>query len=336
MNSRKTRFAAILMLVAITALTAGATDRYVTGFEPPTFFLGTLPGETYLDGQDGWVATGDAYDEPDIAAIRVQNSVVRDGLQAAEFSAVNQPPTYINAWRNLVFDPLDEGEPYVHVDLDFYIADNAERSEVWGMGIQSGPMTGITKWLVWNDNSITILDPAIDDWFDTGYDAARNTWHHMRTVIDYNAMTVQLFFNNQLIATVGTWDEIPLYAFASIYLGEPGSDTFYFDNYEVRSFTTTGIEKNEILIPEIITLNQNYPNPFNARTAISYNLAAYENVKLEVFDLLGRKIMTLVNGFQNAGTYSVFWDAGACPSGIYFYTLTAGQKTVSKQMTLIK
>lgn len=329
------RIAAVMAASAAMTLPALATDRYVAGFEQPTFQLGTLAGETYWNGQDEWVATGDGYDEPDFASIVVQDGVIRDGRQAAMFGAVGQESGFINTWRTITFDPL-EGEPYVYVDLDFFIADNANRSEAWGMGIQSGPLTGLTKWLVWDDNRITILDPSIGDWLDTGVQATRNSWHHMQTLIDFTSMTVQLNFDGQQIATVGAWDGIELYAFASIYLGTPGSDTLYFDNYSVRSFSTTGINDRPGALPAGITLNQNYPNPFNAETAIEFNLPVGSHISLDIYDVLGRKVISLAEGYYAAGSYQARWSADSYPSGTYFYVLTTGETTISKRMTLMK
>jgi len=336
MFNKAIRIAACLVAAAAMTIPALATDRYAAGFEQPTFQLGTLAGETYWNGQDGWVATGDGYDEPDFASIVVQDDITRDGQQAAMFSAVGQESGFINTWRNLAFDPLDDGEPYVYVDLDFYIADNADRSEVWGMGIQSGPMTGLTKWLIWDDNRITILDPSSGDWLDTGHQATRNAWHHMQTIIDFTSMTVRLNFDGQQIAMVGTWDSLQLYAFASIYLGTPGSDTLYFDNYSVRSLVTTGIDDRPGALPTSITLDQNYPNPFNAETAIDFNLPTDSNIRLEIYDVLGRKVETLAEGRYAAGSHKARWSADSYPSGTYFYVLTSNEATISKRMTLIK
>jgi hypothetical protein len=81
-------------------------------------------------------------------------------------------------------------------------------------------------------------------------------------------------------------------------------------------------------VPSAFTLAQNYPNPFNPLTAISYELSAVSNVQLNVFDILGRLVVTLVNQQQVAGYYRVEWDGKnmqqqPVSSGIYFYQLRA-------------
>jgi hypothetical protein len=102
----------------------------------------------------------------------------------------------------------------------------------------------------------------------------------------------------------------------------------------------TGVEDLEQL-PTEYSLTQNYPNPFNPSTTIKYSLPRDEkrktkNVKLVVFDLLGREVVTLVNKKQKAGHYQVKWEAANIPSGVYFYKLTAGDYVNTKKMLLIK
>ncbi|MCD6163245.1 MAG: T9SS type A sorting domain-containing protein [candidate division Zixibacteria bacterium] len=92
----------------------------------------------------------------------------------------------------------------------------------------------------------------------------------------------------------------------------------------------------EIEIPTEISLAQNYPNPFNAKTTIYYNLKNTSTVKLEIYDLAGRKVATLTDAVQSAGDYQVVWDAGSVASGVYFYHLTADDKNLTKRMVLLK
>jgi photosystem II stability/assembly factor-like uncharacterized protein len=83
-------------------------------------------------------------------------------------------------------------------------------------------------------------------------------------------------------------------------------------------------------------LEQNYPNPFNPSTAIRYQLSAVSDVRLEVFDMLGRKVSTLVNERQAAGSYQATFNAAGLASGIYFYKLQAGSFSETKKMMLVK
>jgi hypothetical protein len=89
-------------------------------------------------------------------------------------------------------------------------------------------------------------------------------------------------------------------------------------------------------LPSEFALLGNYPNPFNASTVISYELPTETHVKLEVYNISGQKVATVVDGQQEAGYRSVLWDASGTSSGIYLYKLTAGDYTEIKTMTLLR
>jgi hypothetical protein len=94
-------------------------------------------------------------------------------------------------------------------------------------------------------------------------------------------------------------------------------------------------------VPDRFNLNQNYPNPFNAGTVITYTLSQDGEVKLDVYNILGRLVTSLVNGFQSAGMQNANWDGTdlsgrPVASGIYFYRLAAGNAVESRKMTLMK
>ncbi|MCC5942505.1 MAG: BspA family leucine-rich repeat surface protein [Balneolaceae bacterium] len=89
-------------------------------------------------------------------------------------------------------------------------------------------------------------------------------------------------------------------------------------------------------LPSTITLNQNYPNPFNPTTVISYELPQTEQVRLDVFDMTGRHVVTLAEGQVSAGSHTVTFDARNLSSGVYMYRLVAGGTVMTRQLTLIK
>jgi hypothetical protein len=92
----------------------------------------------------------------------------------------------------------------------------------------------------------------------------------------------------------------------------------------------------ENVLPTSFTLSQNYPNPFNPVTKINYALPNKSKVTIKVFDILGAMVNTLVNETKDAGYYTVSFDGTGLSSGIYFYTIEAGNYNESKKMILIK
>ena len=88
--------------------------------------------------------------------------------------------------------------------------------------------------------------------------------------------------------------------------------------------------------PSDYLLNQNYPNPFNPTTIIRYQLPKSGHVRLEVFDVLGRHVATLIDNTQSPGEYSVMWNASDCTNGVYVYRLKADNFYQSRKMILMK
>jgi hypothetical protein len=93
---------------------------------------------------------------------------------------------------------------------------------------------------------------------------------------------------------------------------------------------------DEMGLPVEFSLDQNYPNPFNPTTSIRYELAESIQVTLTVYDMNGRVVATLVDKQQNAGAYTVVFDATKLASGVYVYRLQAGSHVFTQKLTLIK
>jgi hypothetical protein len=98
----------------------------------------------------------------------------------------------------------------------------------------------------------------------------------------------------------------------------------------------TTVEIDVDLLPKEFALFQNYPNPFNPETTIRYQLPKNQFVMLKVYDLLGGEVAALVNEIQDAGSYNIIFDASKIPSGVYFYSIQAGDFKQIKKMILMK
>ncbi len=117
-------------------------------------------------------------------------------------------------------------------------------------------------------------------------------------------------------------------------IGNAGVVGEWSDVWNFMIGNTTSVDENKI--PTEFKLEQNYPNPFNPTTVISYQLPAPSNVKITVYDVLGKKIAMLVNSEKAAGRYQTSFSASNLSAGLYFYTIQAGNFSATKKMILIK
>ena len=124
--------------------------------------------------------------------------------------------------------------------------------------------------------------------------------------------------------TGGTVQFVPAFKYGWIRFGSPVS-----------------VDENGLNIPNQVTLNQNYPNPFNPSTNIDFALPSDQNVRIEVFNILGQQIKLITDNMFNAGFHTVSWDgsnnAGEdVPSGIYFYNMSADGFVQANKMMLLR
>ncbi|MGE5804450.1 MAG: YCF48-related protein [Ignavibacteria bacterium] len=145
-----------------------------------------------------------------------------------------------------------------------------------------------------------------------------DTWYLMQTSVSKLLCSID-FLNDKIGYAVGD------------------SGTILFTN---NGGVISGVEKDEFL-PDDIFIEQNYPNPFNPSTTIKYSLNKSFYVKIAVYNLLGREIKKLLEGYQNSGAHSLVWDAAddrnnPVSSGVYFCRIEADKKIFLKKMILIR
>jgi aminopeptidase N len=124
--------------------------------------------------------------------------------------------------------------------------------------------------------------------------------------------------------------------FDIIVNGEPTSIVFDPKNWILKNPVNIVTNIGDQTQPDDFGLEQNYPNPFNPSTKIKYQIADAGIVNLRIYDVLGNEIATLINKEMQAGSYEVEFDASNLPSGIYYYTLNAGEFTQTRKMILLK
>ncbi|MCB0744467.1 MAG: T9SS type A sorting domain-containing protein [Ignavibacteriae bacterium] len=216
-------------------------------------------------------------------------------------------------------------QPNIFADSDYY--ENRTSSVLWGM-MRNRKRFGIYL----NSNDFLHLshsNKSVSGIVETPYllvDASQTTKvdssiYRANKSID----TRQIVAMNNLSISFTNYSEIN-YSF----------ETQKFDNL------TAVKSDDENNIADFFSLYQNYPNPFNPLTIIKYTISNVVEpkfalkTKLEVFDILGKKVATLVNETKAPGTYEVKFDASKLASGIYFYTLISGNTKLIKKMLLLK
>jgi hypothetical protein len=184
-------------------------------------------------------------------------------------------------------------------------------------------------------------------------------WHRYATEAGYDFCRVEVSSNNGTTwqeaasynGSLTAWTQVTLditqYAAGSTQLkirfrltSDPGltGDGWYVDDVKLTNYcgVLTPVTGNNNGVPFQYALGQNYPNPFNPATVIKYQLPAESQVKITVYDVLGKMVTTLVNEKKSAGYYETEFDASGYASGLYFYKIEAGSFTDVKKMMLIK
>jgi hypothetical protein len=133
-------------------------------------------------------------------------------------------------------------------------------------------------------------------------------------------------------STFGGWES----SIDDRYFLYPGNDSTLQWKFFNDSSPVTAVQAETGFIPGTFLLGQNYPNPFNPSTTITYEVPVITHITIQLFDLLGKKVVSLVNTLKPPGLYSVSFDASHLPSGMYFYTMSAGSFTETKRMILLK
>jgi hypothetical protein len=128
----------------------------------------------------------------------------------------------------------------------------------------------------------------------------------------------------------------------SIFVDSPNGHLWItdFSNHRVLRFDVSSLtsvkESHDVSPPASTILFQNYPNPFNPSTTLSFELSVLSFVDLRIFDLLGREVAVLVNKVQEPGRFTVQFNAGGLPSGIYLYSLRSATGIEVRTMCLLK
>ena len=227
-----------------------------------------------------------------------------------------------NGYRDAKIDSLLAQEKYL-VDRLYTNSYNSVANWDSYLGIfEPFGMSGEIGNTSWNSSAITDTIELANR-FNIAYNAG-NVYHVMfhPQSIDWSQR-----YGHQHLEYISERNDVWYVALGHLYLYELMANV----DYQI-----TEVDFSNTQIPNQMKLKQNYPNPFNPTTTIEYSLNKNSNIKLEVFNIKGQFVETLVNQNQNRGSYNIIWNARDYASGIYIYQLRFGNNVISKKMILTK
>ncbi len=168
------------------------------------------------------------------------------------------------------------------------------------------------------------------------YQIDLNVMQDVNTFPSYFTMPIKIKVNTTSGDTVVTvFNNVQNQNFQFQVNGDPQSINFDYGNWILKTLSPI-TEVEDIVVPKEFSLEQNYPNPFNPSTKIKYTIASEGFVTLKVYDVLGNEITALINSKQDAGSYTVDFDASKLNSGVYFYRIETKSFDETKKMLLMK
>lgn len=170
----------------------------------------------------------------------------------------------------------------------------------------------------------------------TGYATVIAPWNTDYVTIKYNSLGIQQWLiyyhgNNYNQATGLAVDKI-----GNVYVTGSSVGLGNNDYATIKYSQTVGVQQISTEVPSRFKLHQNYPNPFNPNTKIKFEVSKFSNVKLIVFDIIGREIETLLNDELRPGVYEVIFNGYGLSSGIYYCKIISAEYSEIKKMLLIK
>ena len=250
------------------------------------------------------------------------------GGAVVKFTVLNREVDLINAIVGMEIIPEPNGsyglETIKYYDSEGIVSTFRQGEDnMVGYKLLSGQFTTVYS-IDWYDG-YSLIDDSLYNWMTKGI---------LQPQFDAGGDGPVTFFSQNSVP-INTGDSTVVYIGISVGIDETGM----LENMdEVQSFydLITDVPQNINAQPTAFELNQNYPNPFNPSTTISFSVPQQQQVMLKVFDALGQEVAVIVDRELQAGQYNYTFNAADIPSGIYFYTLTAGNNSITKKMILLK
>jgi len=190
---------------------------------------------------------------------------------------------------------------------------------------------------VWGDVDTVIERPDGMKWInltsDIGYLHDKNMVYEATINLRVGQKTGQ--YNIGYLTTVNTIDMLKLLNDQDVDQDLSGTDTSMYHPVTITGATAV-IENKLEGVPSQYKLEQNFPNPFNPSTTIRYSVPEGSNVKIAVYDVSGKEIKILADGYRNAGNYALAFSAVDLSSGVYYYRIITNSFTQTNKMLLLK
>jgi uncharacterized delta-60 repeat protein len=283
-------------------------------------------GNVYITGSSVGIGTGDDYCTIKYNSAGVLQWATRYvGLQCCEDVATSLAidgtgNVYVTGWSSGIGTGLD----YATIKY------NSAGVQQW-VSRYNGQGNGQDK-----ARSITI--DGLGNVYVTGESMVSGTTTDYAT-IKYNAAGVQQWVQtyNGPGNDIDIARSIAVDGLGNVYVsGESTGNGTGLDYATIKYSQLVGITPVSNQIPKDFSLSQNYPNPFNPTTNIKFDVVGAGDVKIVVYDVMGREVQTLVNEKLQPGTYEAAFDGSQLTSGVYFYKITAGDFSETKKMLMIK
>lgn len=188
-----------------------------------------------------------------------------------------------------------------------------------------------------NDESYSLTLDGSNNAYVTGRSFGNfNDWDYVTIKYNTNGIQQWILRYPDKIGGGGIAYKVLLDKLNNVFVTGIGHSSGFSGFITIKYSQTVEVIQNSGNLPEKYILEQNYPNPFNPITKINYSLPIAVKVNIQVYDILGRLVKTLVNEFKETGNYEVQFDGTGLASGVYFYRIEAGDFTDSKKMVLVK
>ncbi|MBK7105574.1 MAG: T9SS type A sorting domain-containing protein [Ignavibacteriae bacterium] len=311
----------------------------------------------YLDGDPTW-ATYKQYNGFDriakVLEFNANSKNEKEKLKGIQFDVEPYLLTQARGYQppHWDTDKMTVWETYVnYMDSCQTLVDNGDSNLIFGIAIPRWyeNQVGLNELkrlqekvdyvaiMDYNENAGVIINDAANE-INYAEELNRKVWIGVETQ-EISPETVSFYEEGVSFMESQLDSALSVYGTNEVFLGFA---IHAYKYYRLLIENPTAVEiDNNIQTPNDILLNQNFPNPFNPTTKIKYSIPINEkretsNVKILVFDILGKEIATLVNQKQNPGNYEVTFDASEFNSGVYFYKIISGNFIETKKMILMK